>query len=160
MWFVYYSCFVTLSHYNWSNQSDSVVCKPGSRAMWWRNLPHSYRLNTCSPKGTVPCFRVLQILEVHDIHLHYVYKVIHEIYPNYIGFFVHTPKKKWIPNWIMQILRYIGITNNSVDRFHCLLICVRVVLFSQGNFNFIWKPNNAGHFFLCRHSIVNFLCMK
>lgn len=35
----------------------------------------------------------LQILEVHDIHLHYVYKVIHEIYPNYIGFFVHTKKK-------------------------------------------------------------------
>lgn len=102
----------------------------------------------------------LQILEVHDIHLHYVYKLIHEIYPNYIGFFVHTPKKKWIPNWIMQILRYIGITNNSVDKFHCLLMWIRVVLFSQENFNFIWKPNNAGHFFLCRHSIVNFLCMK
>lgn len=157
MWFVYYSCFVTLSHYNWSNQSDSVVCKPRSRTMWWRNLPHSYRLNTWSPKGVLE----LQILEVHDIHLHYVYKVIHEIYRNYIGFFVHTQKKKWIPNWIMQILRrYIGIPNNSVDKFHCLLMCIWVVLFSQENFNFIWKPNNAGHFFLCRHSIVNFQCMK
>lgn len=99
---MYYSCFVTLSHYNWSNQSDSVVCKPRSRAVWWWQcgcgICHIHTGSTPEvQKGLYPVLE-LQILEVHDIHLHYVYKVIHEINRNYIGFFVHTQKKKWIPN--------------------------------------------------------------
>lgn len=62
------------------------------RELWgWRYLPHLYRLNTWSPKGTVPSFKV-KILEVNYIHLHVhsVDKVIHENYHNCIAFFVHT----------------------------------------------------------------------
>lgn len=90
---MYYFCFVTLSHYNWSNQSDSVVCKPRSRAVCGGGICHIHTDRTPEVQQALYPVLELQILEVHDIHLHYVYKVIHEIYPNYIGFFVHTPKK-------------------------------------------------------------------
>lgn len=51
--------------------------------------------------------------------------MIHEIYHDYIGFFVKKNKKHGFGiKLFCRFYRYIGITYNSVDRFHCLFQCV------------------------------------